>query len=85
MRSWKPGVARTSLNVSRGAQDPQISRILGDSVGTYQLHIVDHFVFVTFECFNGVSVKGEGHSLQSLVLGTHADVCLHLNTPQISF
>lgn len=24
----------------------------------------------------------EGHSLQSLLLGVHTDVCLHLNTPQ---
>lgn len=52
---------------------------------TYQLHIVDHFVFVAFECFDGVSVKGEGHALQSLVLGIHADVCLHLNTPRTNF
>lgn len=47
-------------------------------MGTYQLHIVDHFLFKTFECFNSISVKGEGHSLQSLVLGTDADVGLHL-------
>lgn len=24
----------------------------------------------------------EGHSLQSLLLGIHTDVCLHLNAPQ---
>lgn len=62
-----------------------ISQVLEDSGGTYQLHIVDHFVFKTFERFNGIYVKGEGHSLQSLVLGTHADVCLHLNAPQTTF
>lgn len=62
----------------------QTSASIGDAAGTHQLHIVDHFVFVTFECINGVPVEGEGHSLQSLVLGVHADVRLHLNTPQTS-
>lgn len=56
----------------------QISAFVGDSGGTHQLHIVDHFVFITPECINGVCVKGERHSLQSLVLGVHADVRLHL-------
>lgn len=62
----------------------QISASTGEAAGTHQPHIVDHFVFVTSQCINGVSVEGKGHSLQSLVLGVHADVRLHLNTPQTS-
>lgn len=48
---------------------------------THQLYVVNFFVSITFKCCNSVFVKGEGHSLQSLLLGVHTDVRLHLNTP----
>lgn len=49
---------------------------------THQLYIVEFLVPIMFKCCNSVLVKGEGHSLQSLLLGVHTDVRLHLNTPQ---
>lgn len=47
---------------------------------TYKLYIVDSFVLESFERLDSVSMYGEGHSLQCLLLGVHTDVSLHLNT-----
>lgn len=49
---------------------------------THQLNVIDSFVPKALERCDCVLVNGEGHSLQSLLLGVHADVRLHLNTPQ---
>lgn len=48
--------------------------------GTHQLHIVESFVSILFQCCLGILVQREDHSLQSCLLGVHVDVCLHLNT-----
>lgn len=50
---------------------------------SHQLNIVNYSVPETFEGSNSISVKREGHTLQSLLFGVHTDVRLHLNTMRI--
>lgn len=47
---------------------------------THQLHIIDFLRPKACESLSSVFANREGHSLQSLLLGVHTNVRLHLNT-----